>query len=344
MSTETPQPKSQQAKLQQVLRRAARIDQPPAAVTASEAVTETDNATLLRYGKPQDPPLLIIYSLVNRPAILDLSETRSVIRALINGGFCVYLLAWHPPGVARRYLGLSDYVCGDIAEAVAWMNAEHHHSPYLIGICQGGVLALCHAALAGQNGDAIAGVATLATPIDTSSPDDQLARLARHIDFQQLISASGNITGQGLAAVFAGLKPFALGPQRYQALASLSDAPDSAIEDFMRMERWMYDGPDLAGQAFAEFAEAIYQRNALSRGQLQLGGRTVDLRAITAPVFNAWAEHDHLVPPAAAHGLDKKVGGPCTNMALPGGHLGLFISAKAHRELYPALIDWMKGG
>lgn len=103
----------------------------------------------------------------------------------------------------------------------------------------------------------------------------------------------------------------------------------------------MYDGPDLAGQAFAEFAIEIYQRNALARGTLTLNGQRVDLGAIKTPVFNVWAEHDHLVPPSAASGLDDLVSGPCTNMALPGGHLGLFIGARAHRTLYPALIDWL---
>ena len=334
--------KNAQADLQTVLKRAAKLERVPAPVTPSTCVTETDNAALQRYGSADNPPLLIVYSLVNRPAILDLSEQRSVIGALVRGGFSVYLLAWHPPGMARRYLGLGDYILGDIADATAWIERTHQTRPHLLGICQGGVLALCHAALAGAAERPVASVTTLATPVDTASADDQLAQLARNIDFSGLISATGNITGQGLASFFAGLKPFALGPQRYGALAGLVDADDEALETFMRMERWMYDGPDLAGQAFAEFAEAIYQRNALARNELVLQGQPVRLADIKVPVFNAWAEHDHLVPPAAASGLDQLVGGPCTNMALPGGHLGLFIGAGAHRSLYPRLMDWLR--
>lgn len=330
-----------QADLQRVLQRAVRFSGTPAPITSSEIVFETDNGALHRYGNPCHTPILIIYSLVNRPAILDLSAERSVVGKLISGGFCVYLLNWHPPGIARRYTTLADYVRGDIVDATRWIAQQHGSAPHLLGVCQGGVLALCHAALAGDSTAAVASVITLATPVDTSSDDDQLAKLARGIDFEQLIHATGNVTGQGLASVFAALKPFALGPQRYGALPALAEADDAALETFMRMERWMYDGPDLAGQAFAEFAIQIYQCNALARGELTLDGKPVDLAAIHCPVFNVWAEHDHLVPPAAASGLEQHVSGACTNMALPGGHLGLFIGAKAHRTLYPALIDWL---
>jgi polyhydroxyalkanoate synthase len=323
--------------LQRALARAARLDGANQPVTPAEPVTETDNATLYRYGHADRPPLLIIYSLVNRPAILDLSPQRSVVRRLVDGGLCVYLLAWHPPGAARRYLGLADYILGDIAEAVAWIGNAHDQSPHLLGVCQGGVLALCHAAL-----QPCRSLTTLATPVDTGTDGDQLAALARAIDFDALVQATGNPSGQGMAAVFASLKPFALGPQRYGGLTALADADAAAVEAFMRMERWMYDGPDLAGQAFAEFARAIYQDNALVEGGLMLDGQPVRLDRIGCPVFNALAEDDHLVPPAAAAALERHVTGRCTTTTLPGGHLGLFISAEAHRRLYPALLDWLQ--
>ena len=325
--------------LQRALMRAARLDGGTPSTTASEAVTETDNGTLHRYGDPGDAPLIIVYSLVNRPAILDLSPERSVIRRLTEGGFCVYLIAWHPPGIARRHLGLADYILGDIADAVDWVDRQHATRPHLLGVCQGGVLALCHAALAPVG---LRSLTTLATPVDTGTADDRLAELARRVDFDDLVAATGNVTGQGLATIFASLKPFALGPQRYSSLAALAHADDAELEAFMRMERWMYDGPDLAGRAFAEFAREIYQDNALMNGRLRLDGQAVRLGDVTMPVFNAWAEHDHLVPPAAARGLGASIAGPCEAQSVPGGHLGLFIGGRAHKTLYPALIEWLR--
>ncbi|MDR9432989.1 MAG: alpha/beta fold hydrolase [Spiribacter sp.] len=315
-------------------------------MSTSEVFSETDNGVIHRYGDPTNPPLLIIYSLVNQPAILDFSPERSMIARLINAGFCVYLLAWLSPGQARRFLSLSDYVLGDIADAVADVSHAHLQAPHLVGVCQGGVLALCHAAISATYPTTdtrhIRSLVTLATPVDTGHDHDRLAQLARAIDFKQLIQALGNVPGQGLAAFFASLKPFALGPQRYAGLAQISTATPTALTEFMRMERWMYDGPDLAGEAFVEFAQKIYQNNALANGELTLDSQAVDLANITVPVFNAYAEDDHLVPPAAAAGLAACIKSDYQQYALAGGHLGLFISARAHRDLYPQLIDWLK--
>lgn len=321
------------------LTRVARLPTPEEPVTPSAVIAETDNATLRRFGEGSQPPLLVIYSLVNRPQILDLSPQRSVLRHLAAGGHSVYLLDWHPPGQARRFLGLEDYICGDIADATAMVSARHGgQAPDLLGVCQGGVLALCHAALAPGS---LRRLALLATPVDTGSARDPLARLARGIDFERLVRASGNIGGPTLASIFASLKPFALGIERYADLAGLADAREETLVEFLRMERWMYDGPDQAGRAFAEFAREVYQRNALARGELRLGGEAVRLGAIRAPVYSAYALDDHLVPPAAARALPALLGGPCTEQALPGGHLGLFISRQAHQRLYPRLLEWL---
>ena len=314
-------------------------------ITPSQTVAETDNGILWRFGNATKPPLLIVYSLVNQPSILDLTPGRSMIARLVDGGYCVYLLAWQPPGYARRFVGLSDYIRGDICDALVHIHHTHGQPAHLLGVCQGGVLALCYAALASgySNTDArqIRSLTTLATPWDTGHAEDQLAELARGIDFQALVKATGNIAGEPLAAVFASLKPFALGPRRYSHLNTVMAQGEKAVAEFMRMERWMYDGPDLAGQAFAEFAEQIYQNNALANGNLVLDGTSITLDAIHVPVFSAYASDDHLVPPRSAQGLSTLIQSDCTEVAVAGGHLGLFISTRAHRELYPVLLDWL---
>lgn len=326
-------------RLARALGRLGRLPEPGEGVTPAVRAGETENAVLHRYGEAGATPLLVVYSLVNRPHLLDLSAERSVLRRLAAGGHSVYLLDWHPPGPARRFLGLEDYILGDLAEAVAHIAGRHDgRRPHLLGVCQGGVLALCHAALAPAS---VRSLTLLATPVDTGTPGDPLARLARGIDFDALVGAAGNPSGPGLAAVFSALKPFALGIERYAGLARLADADDEALAEFLRMERWMYDGPDQAGQAFAEFAREIYQRNALARGELRLDGKPVRPQAVRCPVFNACALDDHLVPPAAARAVAGLVSGPCRDHALPGGHLGLFIGGRAHRELYPALLEWL---
>lgn len=326
-------------RLQRALARAGRLQLGEGGATAAVRAGETENASLWRYGSTDAAPVLVIYSLVNRPQLLDLTPERSVLQRLAAGGHSVYLLDWNPPGRAHRFVGLSDYVCGDIAEAVDLVSRRHGgRPPDLVGVCQGGVLAFCHAALEPAS---LRTLTLLATPLDTGTPEDPLARLARDIDFDGLVAATGNVSGPALASVFSALKPFALGIERYTALAGLADADEAELAEFLRMERWMYGGPDQAGLAFAEFARDIYQRNALASGELRLDGRPVGPRSVTCPVYAAYALEDHLVPPAAARAASRLVAGPCREYPQKGGHLGLFISRRAHRELYPDLLEWL---
>ncbi len=184
-------------------------------------------------------------------------------------------------------------------------------------------------------------MAALVTPVDCHTPQDQLSRMAQHIDFDRLVSTCGNIPAEWINTVFVALKPYRLLSQRYADLPELADRPE-ALQDFLRLERWMYESPDQAAYAFAQFARELYQNNALIRGQLRIGGRRVRLDAIDRPVLNVYAEQDHLVPAPAAQALREAVTSTLyEELAFPGGHLGAFISRRAHAELIPRMIEWL---
>src|ERR1700720_2884322 len=78
----------------------ATMDDPPPA-TRSRVIYESGLVRLRHYearGENQKRvPLLLIYSLIKRPFILDLQPGRSVIEYLVKQGFDVYLIDWIPP-------------------------------------------------------------------------------------------------------------------------------------------------------------------------------------------------------------------------------------------------------
>src|SRR3546814_13558202 len=78
-------------------------------------------------------------------------------------------------------------------------------------------------------------------------------------------------------------------------MVDILDNP-AELENFLRMERWIFDSPDQAGEAFRQFIKDFYQGNKLVKGTLDIGGQSVDLGMITQPVLNIFAEQDHLVP------------------------------------------------
>jgi len=60
-------------------------------------------------------------------------------------------------------------------------------------------------------------------------------------------------------------------------------------------------------------------------------------------VLNIFAEQDHLVPPAASRALARVVGSKdYTEISFKGGHIGIYVSGRAQREVPPAIDRWLK--
>jgi polyhydroxyalkanoate synthase len=99
-------------------------------------------------GPGKSPPVLVAYALVGRYTILDLQADRSFLRQLVDAGLDVYAIDWGHPTRTDRFDDLGDYVDGYLDAFVdAVRERSSHDAINLFGICQGGVLALCHAAL-----------------------------------------------------------------------------------------------------------------------------------------------------------------------------------------------------
>jgi poly(3-hydroxyalkanoate) synthetase len=70
--------------------------------------------------------------------------------------------------------------------------------------------------------------------------------------------------------------------------------------------------------------------------------RKVDLKSIKAPVLNVFALDDHIIPPDCSRALGCKIGSDdYTEIPLPGGHVGLFVSSKSQGKLSQSIADWL---
>ena len=112
---------------------------------------------------------------------------------------------------------------------------------------------------------------------------------------------------------------------------------------FMRMEKWVFDSPDQAGEAFRQFAIDIFQKNKLIKGGLKIGEEAVDLKNLTIPVLNILAEQDHLVPPDSSKALRTIIGSKdYKELCFPGGHIGIYVSGKSQKQITPAIAEWLR--
>ncbi|MGH2690102.1 MAG: class III poly(R)-hydroxyalkanoic acid synthase subunit PhaC, partial [Actinomycetota bacterium] len=308
-----------------------------------EEVWRDGNVTLYRFTpmleRPHPVPVLIAYALVNRPYMVDLQEDRSLVRNLLRRGMDVYLIDWGYPGPADRWLTIEDYVEGYIDDCVDVLRDRHAlEQVNLLGICQGGTLSLCYSSL---HPEKVANLITMVTPVDFHRKEGLLNVWARYAEVDLMVDALGNIPGEFMNFGFLMLRPWALNMRKYIDLLDILD-DEKELMNFLRMEKWIFDSPDQAGEAYRQFMKDFYIGNKLVRDEVRIGGRDVHLRNVTMPVLNLYGTQDHLVPPASSTALEAHVGTrDYTVRSFPVGHIGMYVSGKVQRDLPPLIADWL---
>ncbi|MBS1634362.1 MAG: class III poly(R)-hydroxyalkanoic acid synthase subunit PhaC [Bacteroidetes bacterium] len=314
------------------------------ATTPKTAVYTEDKLTLYRYDRSTEPtyktPVLIVYALVNTYKMLDLQPDRSYIKNLLNAGLDVYLIDWGNPTKSDRYLTLDDYINGYINNCVDYVRKKNRIEKInILSICQGGTFSVIYSALYPNK---VKNLVTHVTPIDFSTNDGLLFRWSKDMDFDKLVEGyNGLIPGEFLNQGFDMLKPM-MKVQKQQNLMNIMDDQDK-LTNFLRMERWISESPDQAGECFRQFMKDLYQGNKLIKGELEVGGKKVNLKNLTCSLMNIYATEDHLVPPAATIPLNDYVGSTDKELySFKGGHIGVFVGSKSQKELAPAVTDWLK--
>jgi polyhydroxyalkanoate synthase len=163
----------------------------------------------------------------------------------------------------------------------------------------------------------------------------------RYFDVDKFVDTLGNIPAEFLQSAFLILKP----------VANLIEKPinlmenihrDDFVDDYLHMETWLNDNIPVPGEVFREFANCLFQQNLLTKNRMRVGRHIVDLRKITCPLLNLMARSDDLVPPAQSEPLNDLVSSTDKEKIIwPAGHIGLAVSGRAQKELWPRAVDWL---
>jgi polyhydroxyalkanoate synthase len=313
-------------------------------VSPRDAVYKEDKLVLYRYQAPEgvkrNPvPLLVVYALVNRPYMTDIQEDRSTIKGLLATGQDVYLIDWGYPDHADRSLTIDDYLNNYLDNCVDYIRETHGLDAInILGICQGGAFSLCYTSM---HQEKVKNLVVMVTPVDFKTPDNLLSAWVQNIDIDLAVDTMGNIPGEILNWSFLSLKPFSLTGQKYVNMVDVLDDPEK-IKNFLRMEKWIFDSPDQAGETFRQFAKDFFQKNGLINGGLRIGQHDISLTDVACPILNIYALQDHLVPPDSSRALAGRTSSKdYTELAFPGGHIGIYVSGKAQKEVTPAIGKWL---
>jgi polyhydroxyalkanoate synthase len=316
------------------------------AATPYDIVHQEDRVRLKHYKPPEgvkyNHPLLIVYALINRETMLDLQPDRSVVKNLLANGIDLYMLDWGYPTRKDRFQDLDDHINGYMDNAVKYILETHGLEQLnLMGVCMGGTMSAIYAA---QHPEKIKNLMLTVAPTDFDT-DTGLLHVwwgNRDFDVDRMVEIQGNISGDLLNFNFLLMNPARLMLDKYVGYAEKIDEKEF-VENFVRMEKWIYDSPDVPGELFRQFIRWCYQENRLINNRLEIGGRPVDLKQITMPVLNMYARHDHLVPPAACERITGEIGSTdAEDFALNTGHIGIYVSSKSQKEFVPKICSWLK--
>ncbi|MEH7331875.1 alpha/beta fold hydrolase [Neobacillus drentensis] len=297
-----------------------------------KAIWKKNKATLWHYAaveKKYDIPVFMIYSLFNKPTILDFAPGSSVIEGLVNMGYDVYLLDWGIAGDEDKDINIEDYIAVYIKKAV--QRALRHSGAEevsVIGYCLGGTFAAMYAAIAEEP---IRNLIVATVPIDFSvaALPDQWEEGLKDGEFNldRIIDVFGVIPPSYVEAMFRSVtSPIYNSP--YVTL--LTRANDKRfVEKWRRMNTWTKGHVPLTGGAFRQLTIDLFKENKLVKGEFTIHGQKVDLANIKANLLVVSSKNDNLIPEGQSKPLMDLVSSKDkTYLSVDAGHVSLAMTGK----------------
>ena len=320
----------------------AGIGRPQVGQTSKDVIWRRDKVELWRYRsdrRRQRPPVFVIYSLICRSYVLDLSPDNTFVGQLLEAGLDVFLIDW---GVADRRdadNSLETYVDYYLPQAVRALLGEAGSDDLsLLGYCLGGDLALL---LAARHPELpIRNLITVAAPVDFAEMG-MFSRLFSdgRLDAETLIDATGNVPAKSIRNAFRVLKP--TGDVNSYAMLWQNLGSDEQMAAYQAMGQWTRDHVPFPGAAFRQLVQMM-RDNAIVNDTVLLSGKPAHLTEIRCPFLSVLAERDHISPVMSVGPVLNLVGSAdIEEIRVPAGHVGLMAGRTASRWTIPRLVDWI---
>ncbi len=312
------------------------------ATTPKELVWQSDLVKLYHYKRDTPAkskiPVLVSFAIMNRHDVLDLQPDRSLMKKLLEEGLDIYIMDWGYPQKQHRYLTLEDYILGFMNDAVDFVRrTTKSEKIHKMGICQGGTFSAIYASIFPEK---IQTLTTYVAPYDFSGNENMLYKWTKELDVDAMVDAMGVIPADMINNAFSMLKP-SMDIAKYIGVMGMLD-DKAKMENFLRMEMWKADTPDLAGEMFRKYIKDLWRDNKLIKGEMELGAHKVNLKNVTMPFLNIYATEDNIIPNSSTIPANDAVGSKDKeNYAFGGGHIGVFVGGKSQKELAPKVAKWV---
>jgi poly(3-hydroxyalkanoate) synthetase len=315
---------------------------PPQWATPHRVALKLTTVGLRDFATSSDgPPCLVCTPFaLHSAALSDLAAGHSLVAALRGAGVTnLFVTDWQSASPDMRFLGIDDYLA-DLNVLVDEIGPPAD----LIGLCQGGGMALVYAA---RFPGKVRKLVLAGAPVDTKAAPSVLSALADGTAleiFREVVRlGDGLVLGNNVLKLWG---PASAETEDIKRLLESEEVAGSPA--FTRLEaafrEWYSWTVDLPGTYFLEIVEKLYKRNEIAAGTFKALGKRIDLTSIKVPIFLLAARDDELVAPPQLLAVERLVGTPprdLRKLTANCRHLGLFMSKRILREVWPDIVDWL---
>jgi polyhydroxyalkanoate synthase len=291
-------------------------------------------------------PILLVTPLAAPALCFDLRRGCSLVEHLVAGGRPTYLLEYGQVSFRNRSLGVEHWVDEVLPEAV---RAVHEHSGgrgvHLVGWSLGGIFTLLVAA--DRQDLPIASITVVGSPVDVTkvplvAPVRPLLNLTQGRGaITRAYRALGGIPQPLVNWAFTAASAQKVVTKPLAVLTHLDDTDYLAqLEAVDRFRANMFAYP---GRTFGQLYHRFVKGNALARGTMEVGDRTIDLAAISVPTLVFAGNTDGIAPlPAVRAVVPLLTGAPQVRFeVVPGGHLGMLTGRAARGTTWTVIDEWV---
>jgi len=320
--------------------------------TPRELVHEEGRFQLFRYHLPEGveptspapegtPPVLIVYSVINKPYILDLLPGYSFLEHLLDQGHDVYLVEWGEAVPGDRETTLDQYIDPGIRGCVAAIQERTGAEQVsLFGHCIGGNLALLYAARYPED---VARLITLTVPM-TSASGGVVALWTDEALFpvDAVVDTYGLMPAKLIRYTFMAIKPYYEVMKWKMFLENLGN--DQVMALFYPVDRWANENVDIPGEFFRKFVREVFHEDRFREGKTRIHGEIADPKDITCPVMNLTATKDWIVPSPSGDLPEGMVGSEdVRHVEIDGAHVGIMVDPRT-RPIWTTMSDFLREG
>lgn len=283
-------------------------------------------------------PLLCSPPFINKYYIMDLAPGRSFVEWAVKEGHTTFCISYRNPDASLREVGFDGYLREGPLEALGVVKEITGASKVNVAaLCAGGTLAaMMGAYLGGIGDDSLNSLTLMNTLLDFSEPGPlgaftdrpTVERLLRRVD------RAGVLESFEMSRTFNMLRPNDLHFNYVTSAWMMGDEPPA-----FDLLAWNDDATRIPAKLLSDYLRGCYLDNALARGEMEVGGKRLNLMSVKADAFVVAAVDDHITPWRSVFQSAHKLGGEVEFALSTSGHIAGVVNPPSKNAAHWSRIE-----